>query len=119
MLPDGYATTDLDWTVEKYQIARQQLIDGNIVGFDVATSEIFVRGWFRHNPPMNAAHKLGIERQIACVESDVLRKLAEEELSEACEAISREEIKFPKPRSSFGAANRLDLLSTSHLTKGR
>ncbi len=115
----GYATADLDWAIEKYQIARQQVMDGDLISFDAATSEIFVHGWFRHNPPMNAPHKLGIERQIACVQSGALRKLAEEELSEVCEAIPRGEIKISNPRSSFGGANRPDLRSTRHLTEGK
>jgi|SRR5690349_19308745 hypothetical protein len=84
-LPDGYATADLGWHVDRYKKARQQLVEAGMVKFDAA--EVFIDGWFTHNPPMNDDHLLGIERQLDRIESDVIREAAHEALSEAVDAI--------------------------------
>lgn len=78
-LPDTYAAEDLGWDVEKYVTARDQVVESGLVQRDASTAEVYVLGWFRFAPPMNDKHNIGVKKQIASIESDVLRELVEDE----------------------------------------
>jgi hypothetical protein len=52
-LPDGYACSDLGWSLETYQSARDKLITAELITVDLVTAEIYVDRWLKHNPPMN------------------------------------------------------------------
>ncbi len=58
---------------ESYAVALQELAAANLIRWDEATSEVMIERWFTHNPPMNSKHKIGTERIIATIRSDVLR----------------------------------------------
>ena len=77
-LPDGYACHDLAWDRDCYLKARQQLIDADLIEFDDTEKVVFIKRWFKHNPPMNQSHHKGIINQ--------LEKCGSPELQKRCEA---------------------------------
>jgi hypothetical protein len=50
--------------------AVSKLTNAGLVSCDDETSEVFVRRWFKHNPPMNDKHALGTRFIIDRIESD-------------------------------------------------
>lgn len=86
-LPDGYACTDLRWELERYVKARKELADADLLRFDQDTSVLMITRWFRHNPPMNDRHLIGMERIIDQLPSSTIREATMEALREACEEI--------------------------------
>jgi hypothetical protein len=82
-LPDGYATADLKWEVERYQKARAALIEAGMVEFDAEHSVIFIPKWFLTAPPMNKDHLRSIRKQIDRIPSPKLREAAASALNEA------------------------------------
>lgn len=85
-LPDGYACSDLGWTVDEYRAARKMLLDSDLIAFDAGSSEIYVERWFKHNAPSNPKHKTGTKRLIEAIESDTIREKVEADFIEATEA---------------------------------
>jgi len=75
-IPDGYACTDLDWTSERYKAARQELIDAEMIRFDPDCKVVMVTNWFKHNPPMNPKHAMGIEKALDSLPSEEIREAA-------------------------------------------
>jgi hypothetical protein len=63
-LPDGYASTDLRWTPERYVEAREQLVQADLIRFDSQATVVMITRWFKHNPPMNASHLKSIEGEL-------------------------------------------------------
>jgi hypothetical protein len=86
-LSDGYACEDLRWTPERYAAARMALADAGLIRFDDANSSVLIERWFQHNPPQNESHRIGIERQLGDVPSDVLRDASSQALESALESI--------------------------------
>lgn len=78
-LPDGYAIADLGWPTEAYQEARQELVDADLIAFDVATSEVYVRRWFQHCRPKGSKQEEGTRRLIEAIDSDAIREIVEAE----------------------------------------
>ena len=76
-IPVGYATADLNWSAERYQAVRVELIEAGMILYDDETSEIFIVDWFTHNPAMNDKHAKGCKREISNIESECLREAAE------------------------------------------
>jgi len=87
-LPDGYACSDLGWSPENYQSARDKLIAAELITVDLGTAEIYVDRWLKHNPPMNEKHALGTERIIEQIESDSIREKVETDFMAADDARS-------------------------------
>ena len=83
-LPDAYAAADLGWDADRLEGARAPLIP-DMIAHDAETEECFVRRWFRHNPPTNQKHLKGVQRIISELDSDHVREVAEEELSDHIE----------------------------------
>ena len=81
-LPDGYACHDVGWAQDEYNAALQSLLDADMVDHDAESETILVERWFRHNPPMNKSHRIGIVRQLEKVPSDRLRDKAYAALEE-------------------------------------
>ena len=77
-LPDGYAVSDLQWTLERYRSARDQLVEADLIDFDRETSVVMINRWFKHNPPMNESHFTGISRLLERIPSARLSALAYE-----------------------------------------
>jgi hypothetical protein len=107
-LPDGYACADLGWEPKKYARCREQLTNAGLVSCDDETSEVFVRRWFKHNPPMNDKHALGTRFIIDRIESDCLREIVEAEFLEVDE---RRKGRGGQSAESFG--------NNGHLTQTR
>jgi hypothetical protein len=84
-LPDGYACSDLKWGLADYQTHRTRLIEADLIAFDQATLELYIRRWFQHCPPMNDKHAQGTIRLITDIDSDALRETAEADFSAANE----------------------------------
>ena len=59
-LPHGYALVDLGWEGGKFDAARDALIAADMIQFDPETEEYRICRWFKHNPPQNAKHRIGI-----------------------------------------------------------
>lgn len=106
-LPDAYATADLNWTGERLEAARQAVIDADMLVYEGASDEYFVRRWFQHNPPTNPKHRHGIERLISELDSEAVREAAQCEY-ESC---------VPAQDARGGSGNRL--LSTSFISGGK
>lgn len=81
-LPDAYAMADLNWTRERLHAARQAVTNADMLVYDGASDEYFVRRWFQHNPPTNPKHRAGIERLVLELDSDAVQEAAEVEFSE-------------------------------------
>jgi len=81
-IPDSYAAADLGWTIQRLVEARSALIAAELLVHDPATEEYFVPRWYRHNPPTNTKHRIGIERLISELDSDHVREAAEIEFTE-------------------------------------
>lgn len=85
-LPDGYALSDLGWTLDAYQARRAAVVAADLIAFDAETSEVYIEQWLRHSPPTNNKHAQGIRKVIECIDSDVLREKAEADFNVALDA---------------------------------
>jgi len=113
-LPDGYAISDIQWSLEKYHSARTALVDSKLILFDADTSEILVVKWFRHNPAMNPSHRKAIVGAIEGIASESLRAAAWQGLIDAeAEARAKQEAKA----ANAAAASGSPLLRTPHLAR--
>lgn len=82
-LPDAYASADLGWPVEKYLEHLDKLVTADLLAVDTENSMIYVCRWFKHCPPTNNSHAIGIAKNIAKIDSDLLRERAETEFAQA------------------------------------
>ncbi|MBU0584764.1 MAG: hypothetical protein KKB66_18415 [Alphaproteobacteria bacterium] len=78
-LPDGYAVEDLGWPLDAYRAARRELVVADLIAFDTATSELFVRRWFQHCRPKGSKQEEGTRRLIEAIDSDIIREMVEAE----------------------------------------
>ena len=106
-LPDGYACADLRWPPERYIKARQQLVDADLLAFDADCSVIFIRRWFKHNPPMNDSHLKSIEGELGRLSSETLAQIAMAELAEAQSDIEVEKMARANRNRKPGQASAL------------
>ncbi len=81
-LPDAYAAADLSWPVERFQKARVELAEADLIVYDAKSSVVMVRDWFRHNPPMNPMHRKGIQHILERLPSQMIWKAANIELEQ-------------------------------------
>lgn len=91
-ISDGYACDDLQWSQERYLNARSQLITADLIAFDNDCRVVMICRWFKHNPPMNEKHLIGIERVLEKLPSATIQKAAQDALSETWEAIAAEKL---------------------------
>lgn len=96
-LPPAYAAADLSWEQCRYQTALAKLVDDELVAHDPTTDELFVRGWFRWNPPSGSKAETGARKFISLLESAPVRDIAEAELREA--------VSKPKPNTKNRASD--------------
>jgi hypothetical protein len=94
-IPAMYAAADLSWTEAKFNEARGRLVDAGLIVFDPETHEMFAHGWFRFSPPQNPKHALGMQKQIAETESELVRSAA---LREFARDAKTSEPEPPPPR---------------------
>ena len=121
-LPDGYACNDLNWLIERYLNARKILIDAGLILFDGVSSVLMITRWFKHNPPMNEKHFIGIERTLERLDSETIYDAACAALNEAWESIEAEKAARlqRKQKLAHGLSNGLqgampDRLQTPYL----
>ena len=86
-LPDGYAVDDLGWELSRYLRARQELANADLILFDEAESVVLIKRWFRHNPPMNESHFIGIGRILERLPSQMIFEAASQAANEAWESV--------------------------------
>ena len=99
-LRDGYACSDLRWTVERYREAREQLIAAELIQFDAEADVVMITRWFKHNPPMSEHHLLGIERQLERLPSETICEAAMEAAQEAWEVLEAQKA-TPKQKPPY------------------
>ena len=112
-LPRGYALVDLGWEGQAFAAARDSLIAADMIQFDPATDEYRICRWFKHNPPQNAKHRIGITTTIYRLNSDLIREDALTELETLCP-----EPPTPPARRETLARNSSDLTSTGYFNGG-
>lgn len=93
-LPHAYAAHDLGWSIERYERAVVGLQEAGMILTDAECEELYISNWFRHNPPMNPSHRIGIIGHIERLTSAELRAVALKEL----------EADFPKKLEEPSAA---------------
>ncbi len=81
-LPDAYAAADLRWSVERFQKARFELAEADLIVYDMKSSVVMVRNWFHHNPPMNPKHRKGIQLILERLPSQLIWQAANSELDQ-------------------------------------
>ena len=76
---EGYALADLGWNTDQFQGALSKIVDADLVLYDAATEEAYVRNWFCHkgNIPTNQNHAKGAKNVIAKIDSDNIRAQVE------------------------------------------
>jgi hypothetical protein len=79
-MPPAYAAHDLKWKLERSITALSELAVAELIALDSDAETVFVRGWFRFNPPSNASHEKGIRRELLRLPSDAVREVAVGEL---------------------------------------
>jgi hypothetical protein len=121
-LPDGYACSDLRWTLERYKAALEQLVDADLIHLDAETSVVMITRWFKHNPPMSDSHLLGIERVLERIPSVSICEVAQEDLQASWASIQqqkaitaqRKQMRPPSAPNGSGASFP-DRLNTGYL----
>lgn len=116
-LPDGYACDDLCWSAEKYREAREANIAAGLIQFDAETSEILVERWFKHSPPTNEKHNLGIARAVERIASPVLRNTALEALRESWAAVLQKKAPHTNANGHAAESRPYALTGTPHLRR--
>lgn len=78
---EGYALADLKWEAAQYRAALSDIVAADLVMYDPATEEVYVKKWFRHkgNNPTNRDHAKGCMKIIANIDSDEMREFVEAE----------------------------------------
>jgi hypothetical protein len=82
-IPDGYAAADLRWPLHAYLEARGSLIEEGMISFDDEAETVYVRGWFKLNPPMNEKHAQGTRRLLETLDSQTIYEEAIVDFEEA------------------------------------
>lgn len=125
-LRDGTACDDLQWTKERYSKARSLLMAADLIQYDPGGSVIMITRWFKHNPPMNEDHYLGIVRILERLPSEVIVTAALEAVEDSQESIRQEKAAraAKKQKAAGGASNGLggqmpERLQTSYLAGKR
>jgi hypothetical protein len=124
-LPDGYATADLRWTLDRYRKAREHLVKAGMIQFDPDESVVMIERWFNHNQPMSEDHLTGIERILERIDSDQIREAAQKALSDSWDAVQAQRLskcrKKPSPagESPSGSERHISerLRNTGYLNK--
>jgi hypothetical protein len=108
-LPDGYACSDLRWLPERYANARSQLIEADLIKFDAGAQVIMITRWFKHNPPMNEDHHIGIVRILERLPSETIASEALQALENSLESIRAEKAAkmAQKQKPAHGLSNGL------------
>jgi hypothetical protein len=76
----GYAAADLaPWDTEKFVRYRDVLQEAEMIAFDAGTDEIYIERWFKHHDKGSWKYAKSIRGQIEKIESDRLRKKADED----------------------------------------
>jgi hypothetical protein len=125
-LPDGYACDDLRWLLERYLPARKQLVEADLIQFDEVNHVVMICRWFKHNPPMNEKHFIGIECILERLPSASIRESALGELNEAMESSEAERVAKAQRRQKPAVLPAIGLqgamperLQTPYLTNRR
>ena len=111
-LPAGYASHDLNLSIEDFEAARDEVVKAELILFDAETDEYFITRWFKHNPPMNEKHSKGITSTLAKLESQDLLAKAIESLNEV-EALRISKSTESSQKPNFNGGN--DLTQTVYL----
>jgi len=105
-LEDGYAALALEWPVERWRAAREELEARGLIMRDDDTDEVLLPGFFEVNRPANDKARVAVSKQIAAVESEALQS----EALRAFEAIAPQKQEAPSrlmtPYLNGGAARR-------------
>jgi hypothetical protein len=119
-LPEGYAVADLNWPIERYRQAREELVGADLITFDDPTEIVVIQRWFKHNPPMNEKHLCGIFRlleRLPCSVREVATEAAELAWRTVC---AEKETEAQKRRDTAQAGLRAATrLETRHLNGSR
>lgn len=125
-ISDGYACDDLQWQNERYLKARSQLIAADLIVFDDDCHVVMICRWFKHNPPMNEKHLIGIERVLEKLPSVTIQKAAQDALIDTWEVIAAEKLakaerqKKPAQGVSNGFAGAtIDRLQNTNFLRGQ
>ena len=125
-LPNGYALDDLRWELSRYVKARQELASADLILFDETESVVMITRWFKHNPPMNESHFIGIGRVLERLPSQMIWEAASHAANEAWEAVQAtklakaEKATKPSPSGSNGQQGALpSRLQTQLLARGQ
>lgn len=85
-LPDAYACADMQWTLERYQKARLELVTADLIAFDLDIGVVAIRRWFKHNPITNDKHRKGALRLVAELEAPSIAAIVMEDYEKAAAA---------------------------------
>lgn len=106
-LPAGYACHDLGWDADRYSNALAELEKADLIAFDSETDEVLIRRWFKHNPPMNNKHRIGIVGILERLDSELIYQAGLDEL----DGVS------PEPSNVVQHPQNANGLSLSRLTR--
>ena len=98
VLLDGYAAIDLNWQLERWVAAREEVEKYEFIHRDPVSQTILVIDYFVANRPSNARHLAAIRNQIASLNCASLREEAERALA----------VIVPTPTNSQGMPPRLE-----------
>ncbi|MCJ8053877.1 hypothetical protein GB928_018635 [Shinella curvata] len=96
-LPDGYAISDLGWTLQEYQVSKAECIGVGLIDCDDETQEILVVKWLENNPPQNQKHLQGLIKANLAIESDDFRN----RLADVLCAMAGQVQPSPEPRRPY------------------
>jgi len=82
-LPEGYASADLGWQIERYREAIARLTSVGLIEFAEAENTVRITNWVTFNPPTNAKHAMGILSQLRQASSADLKVKTAQEFSRA------------------------------------
>jgi hypothetical protein len=86
-LPLAYAAHDFDVEPDQVGELLGELVKADLISRDEEADWVFIKRWFKHNPPINDSHATGTRKIISQIESDPLREETETAFNEAVEAI--------------------------------
>lgn len=76
-IPDSYASSDLQWELDRYRAARAEVTESGLVLFDPETAEVYIADWYETNPVTNSKHYMGALRNVVNIDSDMIRQVVE------------------------------------------
>ena len=80
-----------------YFSINEKLVALQLIHIDPETSEVFIDGWFKDNPPMNEKHRKGTLKEIERISSPILQIAATEALDEEwAKYIRRQDVRVRK-----------------------